>query len=234
MGDAGELTPLFSRPVRQGELAAARSGLALEGEADAQERAAIAALHALVELSDLSFHARLEPYLQDGWRLTGRLSARAVQRCVVTLEAVSAEIEEPFERLWRPEAALGDGGARSADAAAGALAAIEAEAGATPDGALRLNADGLDDAPEIEPTPDPIDPAAVALETFTLALDPYPRASGAAFESLAHGPPGSAPLTDEAARPFSALETLKAQLDAADENEAAPAGEPRAPERRDN
>lgn len=185
----------LSRPLSPADLATARSGgLTLAGAAEAAERAALAEALRLLSLDALSYEARLTRYREDGWRLEGVLRARLAQACIITLEPVPAEIEEPFERLWRPEEAL--------------AAAAERAGGADPEDDWAA-ARTLDEAPEEEPTPDPIDLGPVLAETLSLALDPYPRAPGVRFEGALHGPPGAAPLTDAAVNPFAALEALR-------------------------
>jgi len=57
-----------------------------------------------------------------------------------------------------------------------------------------------------------IDIEGIFCETLSLALPDYPRAEGAELTSAEFGPPGVTPLTDEAARPFSALAGLKDKL----------------------
>lgn len=208
MATAAETRRLFNRPLATERLREARGGLTLAAEASVEERAAIAAAYDLAALEHLSYQARLEPYAEDGWRLVGALSARFTQRCVVTLAPLEARLEEPFERLWRPGEALAAGAPLSAEIAAGAVAEIERETGELAADAWRLGAERAAEV-EVEPTPEPIDPAAAALESFTLALDPYPRAPGAVFDGAAFGPPGAAPLSDEEARPFSALKALR-------------------------
>lgn len=202
----------FRRPLSSTELRSARRGLALQDAATPAERQAIAAQHDLAALDALAYDARLEPLGESGWRLVGRVRASAAQRCVVTLAPMAAEIDEAFERLWSPDADPGSG-AGVAEAVGGRLDVFDEEAGPLSASAWRALSEGEGDAAaEIEPIPDPIDPAAVALETFTLSLDPYPRRDGARFEGAAHGPPGVAALTDETARPFAGLQELKDRL----------------------
>lgn len=209
MKDGSETT--LTRPLSAAEISAARArGLALSGAAEAAERAAIAAALDLISLDALSYEARLAPDQGDGWRLEGVLRADLAQRCVVSLEPAPERIEEPFERLWRPAATL-------------AAAENAADAGDLEEDWAA--AQTLESLPEIEPTPDPIDLGPVLLETLALALAPYPRAPGARFDGLNHGPPGAAPLTDETAKPFAALEALRARESAgngAPEPHAAP------------
>lgn len=90
----------FSRPIRPSELGEA--GLTLELEADAAERAGLAARYGLVELGAFSAAARLE-WVRGGrlLKLAGRLRAELVQTCVVTLEPVAHRIDAEFELLYR-------------------------------------------------------------------------------------------------------------------------------------
>lgn len=216
MGDS-PLKAAFSRPLSDEDLRAARRGLDIKAEADAAERAGIARLHGLLALNALSYTARLEPYGKAGWRLTGRVRADVAQACVVTLDPVPATMDEPFERLWSPDAPeAGD----LAEAGAGRLDLMDRHFSAHAQdlaeqsgwsGASNDDPQG-EEPPELERTPDPIDPATAALETFTLSLDPYPRAPGADFAGAVYGPPGEAPLTDEAAKPFAGLEGLRDAL----------------------
>ncbi|PIP96957.1 MAG: hypothetical protein COW75_09460, partial [Rhodobacterales bacterium CG18_big_fil_WC_8_21_14_2_50_71_9] len=103
------------------------------------------------------------------------------QVCVVTLEPVDTDFAEPFERFFAPKARL--------DEAAGLL---------DPEGEETVEALG-----------EAIDLGEIAAEAAALAIDPYPRKPEAAFDGVLTGPPGVAPLTDEAARPFAGLATLK-------------------------
>ncbi|QIE55191.1 DUF177 domain-containing protein [Pikeienuella piscinae] len=160
-------------------------GREIEERATETERAAIAEAYGLHDLAALRVEARVAREGRDGWRLDGRLVASATQNCVVTLEPVAAEIDEPFVRRLRPMS--------------------EEEAAAQ---AVEIDLD-----PEAEDPPEPlgdgVDLGAAALETLALALDPYPRAPGAVFAPRASAPRGVAPLTEEDVRPFAALRVLK-------------------------
>lgn len=186
---------LFARPVPSRELGAIRRPKSLTGEASEAERASIARALGLERLDLLRYEATLAPDEAADWRLDGRIAARLAQPCSVTGAPVPEKIDALFARRWSADAVVDP-------------AEIDIEFAV---GAADLSGDGetaLDDF-EVEPTPDPIDPAAVALETLILSLDPYPRAPGAAFEGLTVGPPGAAPLDDAAARPFSGLAALR-------------------------
>jgi hypothetical protein len=112
-----------------------------------------------------------------------RIEADITQNCVITLEPVRSHISRQFVRdLHLSRAVRHDPGAIEA-LAAGA---------------------GDDEAPE-EITSPIYDVAGPVLEEFSLAIDPYPRAAGAAFESMAD-PAG------QAVNPFAVLGRLKSGI----------------------
>lgn len=188
----------FARPVASETLIAARkrAGVSLDGAATDVERAEIARMLDLESLDRLEFAFVLEPEGADGWRLKGRVRAVYDQRCGVTLEPIAATLDEPVERLWRDD-----------------LDPFDPDEGLD----IEVGVDSFDPAVDAtdgpEATPDPIDPAAVALETLALGLDPYPRAPGVRFDGAAAAPAGVAPMSDDEAKPFSGLAALKSRLD---------------------
>ena len=130
---------------------------------------------ALAKLNNLPAIARLTArFTVTKWRrgveVEGELSARVTQTCVVSLEPFDTDIEEPIEVRFLPQ-----------------------DPAAPPPAVLDENA------------PDPlvdgrIDLGAIASEFLTLALDPYPRKPGVAFEA-----PGDAPGPES---PFAGLRAL--------------------------
>src|SRR5690606_3226474 len=105
--------------------------------------------------------------------MSGRLSARLTQSCVVTLEPVAARIKEDFEVAFWPEGSLPDVG----DAEVEALS-----------------------LPEIEPIKNGIIEAGrVLYDTLAAALDPYPRKAEARFDWAEEGGEGDAADTPFAA-----------------------------------
>jgi len=153
---------------------------------DPDQCAAMARFLGIPAVEALAFAGEIAPRGADGWRLTGRLTGRAVQDCVVTLEPVEETIASDIERLYRP---------------AGPADSVEM---------LEIGPEDLD-APE--PVGSTLDLAGVMAEAVALALDPYPRAPAAAgFAGHVHAGPGITPLTDEALRPFSKLTSLRARL----------------------
>lgn len=150
----------FSRPVRVDPLP--RGGLDHEIEANGQERAALAALNNLPAIQRLAARFHIVKWGR-GIRVEGELSAKLTQTCVVSLEPFEAEIDEPIEVTYLPP---------DAKAPASSSEGHDIEADDEPDTLI----DGK------------IDLGALTSEFLTLALDPYPRKPGVAFE-----PPGEAP-----------------------------------------
>ena len=91
--------PEFSRVVGIDTLQAAPRAMVVE--ADAQERAALAARFGLIAVDSLSAEVELS---RDGGTIAARgtLSATLTQSCVATAEPVPAIVEEAFEIAFRP------------------------------------------------------------------------------------------------------------------------------------
>lgn len=154
-----------------------------EVETTPAERAALAQAYGLVDVAALS--ARLSLVRRGATiMVTGKLKARVTQTCVVSLEPFETDLVEDVERDYAPEAQV--------------LAAWEELA--------RLEAANAPD-----PIPDPpdqimdgkIDLGALVAESLALALDPYPRKPGVAFEAP------NDPLEDRDESPFAVLARLK-------------------------
>lgn len=179
---AAAAPPEFSRPVTAAALAdAALTDRTFSGAAEPAERAALAARYGVPAVLALSFRAHARPWGPGGLRVSGAVEATLRQTCVVTLEPVDTAVAEPFERFLAPPAKLAE--------------------------AARLLDPELDEAPE--PLGAAVDLGEIAAETAALAIDPYPRRPGAAFVGAVLGPPGTAAMTDEDARPFARLAALR-------------------------
>lgn len=179
---------LWSVPVIVDDIP--ETGLHLEIEASEAERDAIAhavELRALPRLSAVFDLARRG----DGVSVSGLVSARVGQTCVVSLEPIENDVEEAVDLLFAP-------GADAESADAGKRLKTSAGSAAKPDsGSAKKDA---------EEPPEPIvggsiDLGAVAVEFLMLGIDPYPRKAGVQF---------MAPKTDDAAsHPFASLAALK-------------------------
>lgn len=123
-------------------------------DATPTECAALARRFGLVQLDRLSAKGQAELGSGGQWRLTGILTASVVQNCVVSLEPVSAEVEESFEL---------DFTAKNDDDEDG-------EVDLTVGDAEPLPADGRLDVGEI------------TAQQLSLALDPFPRKPGVQWE----------------------------------------------------
>ena len=132
-----------------------------------------AALKTLAELADIvdveTFRAELQvvPWSGKGFAVSGRVTARIHQACVVTLEPVETLVDEVIDLKLVPpgempkyEVAPDESGDIDLEAMAGMPDPIE---------------DGV------------IDLGAIAVEHFMLGLDPYPRKEGAVFDPAAVG-----------------------------------------------
>jgi hypothetical protein len=184
-----EPVPEFSRPIPRERLGG--QVVTEEISATPEERAALARRFGLVGLDLLRATVKIEAADGTGskgggglLRLSGHLSAELSQACVVTLEPVASRIEEDFSLLYSLEP--GPTPAPVNPEGAGPEVVVDAEAEAPPE---LLGPGGLDLG------------EAVA-QQLAVALDPYPRAPGAAFEEV----PGPAGV---ARRGFAALEALK-------------------------
>lgn len=139
------MTPEFSRPVRIDTIGSTPRALAIEAEA--AERAALAARFDLIEITSLSAEMALS---RDGDEVTARGTVRAAvtQRCVATGLPVPARVEEPFALLSRREPKTG--GEEEIELGEGEMDVVFYAGGA-------------------------IDAGEIAAETLSLGLDPYPR-----------------------------------------------------------
>jgi uncharacterized metal-binding protein YceD (DUF177 family) len=159
------------------------SGLHRELDADEAVRKAMAEVAGLREV--LSAHASFDVMPKSGGRfhVAGNVRARVGQTCVVTLDPIENDIDEPIDLIFAP-----------------------------PEQIPQL-ADLVDDANESDAeTPDPpepivngvIDLGRLATDALLLGIDPYPRKADAVFEHEVTPP-------DPEDHPFAALKALKAK-----------------------
>jgi uncharacterized metal-binding protein YceD (DUF177 family) len=145
----------FSRIVRRDDLAEAP--VSLKVAATDSECAGLAQRFGLVRIESFAVAAAVAP-LGGGRRFQFRVTFQAdvVQSCVVTLDPVSARVE---------------------DAITQEVVFAEAPAAGAPDREVDVE---LDDDPEIV-YGDAFDLGEFAAQQLALALDPYPRKPGVAF-----------------------------------------------------
>ena len=147
----------------------------------------IARLQDLKSLESLLFTYTLRKASGGSIRRKGHLQAKATQTCVVTLEPVNETIDMPVEAEFWPLTRIH------------AIEREQAETGSA--------GDPLAEWPEpiVDGT---IDLGRLVYETFALALTPYPRREGAAFE-WEQDTSGGDDAAEARENPFAALEQLK-------------------------
>ena len=157
------------------------TGLHREFEADQAAREAIAAVGSLREV--LSARASLDLMPKSGGRVqvTGHVQARIGQTCVVTLDPIENEIDEPIDLIFAPPEQIPD------------LSDLVDEA--------------AESQAKVADPPEPIlhgviNLGRLATDALFLAVDPYPRRPDAVFQ-----PPTEA--TDPRDHPFAALKALR-------------------------
>ncbi|MCC8982990.1 YceD family protein [Bradyrhizobium acaciae] len=157
------------------------TGLHREISADEAARKAMAEVAELREV--ISAHAEfdLQPKRDGSYHVTGRVQARIGQTCVVTLDPIESEIDEPIDVVFAPPEQIPE------------------------------MADLVDDAEDSdEETPDPpepivggfIDLGRLATDALFLGIDPYPRRADAVFEQQVEAP-------DPENHPFAVLKALQ-------------------------
>jgi hypothetical protein len=169
------------------------TGLAIGIEASAAQRKAMADAAGLREIA--SAHAQFELTLERSGRVhvLGRLQVRIGQTCGVTLDPIESDIDETIDLVFAPPEQVK------------ALADLVDQA-----------VDGEADVPEpIERGV--IDLGRLATDVLYLAIDPYPRKPGAAFEPLVAA-------RDPEDHPFAALKALRLP-DTEKDDSAKPNGE---------
>lgn len=160
------------------------TGLHRDIEADKATRQAIAEVGGLREILAANASLDVTPISGGRFHIEGRVRARVGQICVVTLDPIENDIDEPIDLIFAPPEQIPE------------MADLVEEA--------------AESDVEIPDPPEPIengviDLGRIATDALYLAVDPYPRKPDAVFE-----PPDVA--EDPADHPFAALKAL--QLDA--------------------
>ena len=159
------------------------TGLHRDLEADQAIRNAVADVGGLREVLSVQASFDVTPKSGGSFHVAGHVRARIGQTCVVTLEEIESDIDEPIDLTFAPSEQIPQ------------MAALVDEAEASD-----------------EETPDPpepiengmIDLGRLATDALFLAVDPYPRKPGAVFEPVVEA-------ADPEDHPFAALKALKAE-----------------------
>lgn len=170
-------------PALDWTLAAAevpQSGRDVSRTATEAERTRLASDLEITAVESVVLTGRVRPHGRDGYRLEGKLAAKVSQACVVSLDPVPESLDIVLSVDFAPEeqasAPIPEGDHDEAAAEAPIVEAIR---------------HGVLDIGE------------VVYQEIAAALDPYPRASGAALETSEAGPGG-----DDDTHPFAKLRNL--------------------------
>jgi uncharacterized metal-binding protein YceD (DUF177 family) len=159
------------------------TGLHRDIEADPAVRQAMAEVGGLREMLSAQASLDVTPISGGRFHVAGHVRARIGQTCVVTLEEIETDIDEPVDLIFAPPEQVPQ------------MAAL------------------VDEVEESdEETPDPLEPiengmidlGKVASDALYLAVDPYPRKPGAVFEPKVEA-------ADPEDHPFAALRALKVE-----------------------
>ena len=159
------------------------TGLHRDIEADQGIRNAVADVGGLRDVLLVQASFDVTPQRGGRFHVTGHVRARIGQTCVVTLEEIENDIDEPVDLVFVPPEQIPE------------MAALVDEA---------------EDSDEEVPDPPEaienglIDLGRVATDALYLAVDPYPRKPGAVFEPVVQ-------VADPEDHPFAALKALKVE-----------------------
>lgn len=142
---------LLSETLRINEIGA---GVTRRIQPDEALRRQIARSLDLISLDAFNAELHVAP-AREGWLLSGRLQAEAVQACGITLDPLPVSIDERFS-----------------------VDLVESSPTANDEGEVEVSID--DDAPDVIEN-GKIDLGQYALEQLVLSLDPFPRKPGAEF-----------------------------------------------------
>jgi uncharacterized metal-binding protein YceD (DUF177 family) len=151
---------------------------------DSTARKAIADRLGISAVKKLRFAGSVLPDAESDWRLEAKLGATVTQPCVVTLAPVTTRIDEMVIRRFL---------AMPSETAEGE----EVE---------------MPEDETVEPLPEVVDLSQVMEEALALALPEWPRAEGVEPLDISAAAPGIKPMSDDDAKPFSSLKSLKDKM----------------------
>jgi uncharacterized metal-binding protein YceD (DUF177 family) len=163
----------WSVPVKRGDVP--ETGRHFDLSPDPAARDAIARLAGIVDLPRLDATFDVTLHGRGGLHVVGRVSATVSQICVVTVEPIESELDEPVDLVFAPSAASSPAGQGSGE--------IEVPA---------------EDEPEVLVN-ETVDLGAIATEFLVLGVDPYPRKPDAVFEAPPAGDSQARPFAALAA-----------------------------------
>lgn len=163
--------PLWSVPVAIRNVP--ETGRHVDLVADDNTRAALAQSMGLRALPRLAATFDVRRHGRDGLHVVGRVSAMVGQVCVVTLEPIDSEVDEPVDLVFKPAA--------------------------EPEMTEEIASEVADDGAPEPLVGGVVDLGVVATEFLTLGIDPYPRKPGEEFTTPVTGDDSAHPFAALAA-----------------------------------
>tara|TARA_B100000965_G_C19301282_1_gene630245 strand:- start:88 stop:636 length:549 start_codon:yes stop_codon:yes gene_type:complete len=154
-------------------------------QGDAINNSKIAEQLSLISVEKIDFRGKISAQGKDKWLLSGNLGATAIQKCVVTLQAVKCRVDEKIKRIYVPMEEI---------------PSVEKDDGR--DVKLELDAN-------LEPLTGSLDLSLIAQETLALSLPDYPRSNNVDYVSISVGDDEQIIQQDNEQNPFAILSTLK-------------------------
>ena len=161
---------------------------AFELRPDAPEMTRIAQELGLQGLRKVRFTGKIAPAGKADWELSAELGATIVQPCAITTDPVTTRIDTNVTRRY--------------------VANFEHPTGVETE---------MPEDDTAEPLPEVLNLEDVMLEALDLSLPLFPRAEGASLEQTQFTEPGVAPMTDDDAKPFASLASLRDKLAGSEE-----------------
>ena len=162
-------------------------GNSFRWQSDVASNSKIAEQLDLISLGKIDFRGKISARGKNKWLLSWKLGATAVQKCVVTQEAVKCRLDESVKRVYVPITEISP---------------LEKDAGQD------VNME-LDET--LEPLTDTLDLSFIALEILALALPDYPRSNDTDYLSISMGDDTLVDI-DNKQNTFSILSALKEKL----------------------
>jgi hypothetical protein len=170
---ASAVLPAWSFPVALADVP--DTGRRVDFAADERTRDEVAKAAGVIGLPRLEASFDLTKHGHDALRAVGRVVARVRQNCVVTLDPIESEVDEPIDVVFT-------------------------EAGNAAEKPKRASYQSIDaDDPPETMHGGVVDLGAVATEFLLLGIDPYPRKEGVTFDAPAEPDPSAHPFAALAA-----------------------------------
>jgi len=139
----------------------------------------------LISVEKVDFRGKISAQGKNKWLLSGHLGATAIQKCVVTLQAVKCRIDEKIKRIYVPMEEI-----------------PSVEKDDSHDVKLELDEN-------LEPLAKYLDLSLIAQEILALSLPDYPRSNNTDYVSISYSDDKKITQPDNEGNPFAILSALK-------------------------